>query len=652
MDKKDNRRISQPVEFFLARLIFMLLAFYELFFSDAFFAPYCCVFISAMFCAFSNRKLLGTKGITDKESVPDSDDMPNKESLPAAKRVPAAGRVDRRSKRLIRGCSLLLTLMVVAANYNLWSDGGLKSMFLCLILFVGTLLAWGSILYWIALRREMIVWEPSGRWSPGIVFLTVFLCISGVNLLLLFLCKYPGNLTTDSIRQMTQVLTGLYRNHHPVCHTLTIGFFVNLGFSLFHEINAAVAVYSVFSILFMAASFAFCATTMTQLRVPNRIVALTSVLFGLMPYHIMYSMTMWKDVLFGAFTLLFILFFFRCIRQMGRPAFRWIGLFLSGLGICLYRSNGFFAFVLTVLCFFALWRFRFRKMLFVLLGIIICAFIVKHPVLKALDIPQADLVESLSIPVQQMSRDVIENDDFTEDQLALLEEVIELDRVADTYKPYISDPIKGLIRDKDNQTYLVDHAGDYAALYLKRLFKHPSSYLKAWIDQTKGYWNAGYPYWRWLDMVMTNDLGIERTVRCETLNTLVDRYLTFFEDCPPLQIFVSIGLFDWLLLLVLFIAVLRRDKLGVLLTVPMIANVVSLLIATPVFSEMRYNYAVFCALPVAAVLVLRPEREDGVRAAEKETAENEAAEKETAEKKTAEKNSALLNEAEKKMLTE
>ena len=135
--------------------------------------------------------------------------------------------------------------------------------------------------------------------------------------------------------------------------------------------------------------------------------------------------------------------------------------------------------------------------------------------------------------------------------------------------------------------------------------KHPSSYVKAWIDQTKGYWNAGYPYWYWADGVEKNNLGIVRTVHSKKMNSIVDRYLSLYENNRILRVFLSIGFFDWLVLIALCIGLVRRDKIGIMLTVPVLMNVVSLLIATPVFSEMRYNYGVFCALPFIMTLCLR-----------------------------------------------
>lgn len=60
------------------------------------------------------------------------------------------------------------------------------------------------------------------------------------------------------------------------------------------------------------------------------------------------------------------------------------------------------------------------------------------------------------------------------------------------------------------------------------------------------------------------------------------------------------------MLIALFIAIVRKDKIGVMLTIPNIMVVFSLLVATPVYSEFRYDYAVFCTLPIVLALVLRP----------------------------------------------
>ena len=102
-----------------------------------------------------------------------------------------------------------------------------------------------------------------------------------------------------------------------------------------------------------------------------------------------------------------------------------------------------------------------------------------------------------------------------------------------------------------------------------------------------------------------NNLGIERKVHSLKMNSLFDYYLYVFSNNHLLSVFLSIGFFDWLILIALCIGIIRHDKTVIMLTVPVIMNVVSLLIATPVFSEMRYNYCVFCSLPIILILSFR-----------------------------------------------
>ena len=79
-----------------------------------------------------------------------------------------------------------------------------------------------------------------------------------------------------------------------------------------------------------------------------------------------------------------------------------------------------------------------------------------------------------------------------------------------------------------------------------------------------------------------------------------------FTKIEILRIFLSIGFFVWVNLIILFISIYRKDNTGILVNIPIIAIVLSLLIATPVFSEFRYAYAVFCALPIIMTIALRP----------------------------------------------
>lgn len=101
-------------------------------------------------------------------------------------------------------------------------------------------------------------------------------------------------------------------------------------------------------------------------------------------------------------------------------------------------------------------------------------------------------------------------------------------------------------------------------VYIPIGIKHPVTYLTAWVDETRGFWNAGYDYWRWLDWVDENDYGIERVVTSSKLNTLIDGYFTMYTDAPILRIFLCIGLVVWINVVCLYISIVRKDRVGIL----------------------------------------------------------------------------------------
>ena len=175
--------------------------------------------------------------------------------------------------------------------------------------------------------------------------------------------------------------------------------------------------------------------------------------------------------------------------------------------------------------------------------------------------------------------------------------MIDLDAVPSAYDGWISDPIKNLVRDSGRQDLLHTRRGDFIRCYLQIGLRYPHKYLEAWIDQTIGYWNAGYRYWIWGKDVAENRLGIETSVASPRALTLFDRYRNAWSELPALQPFVCIGLHVWGIVLLALLALVRRDRAALFVTVPFLAVVLTLLIATPVYSEFRYAYAVFCGTP-------------------------------------------------------
>ena len=116
--------------------------------------------------------------------------------------------------------------------------------------------------------------------------------------------------------------------------------------------------------------------------------------------------------------------------------------------------------------------------------VLITGYDLKHPVLHKLKETQPDVIESLSILAQQIALVIRGECPLTDWDTSMQEKEVAYDRVSSAYSPYISDPIKGLVRAKGNQHLLVSQKADYLKLYFMLGCRYPSAYIRAWIYLT------------------------------------------------------------------------------------------------------------------------------------------------------------------------
>lgn len=451
--------------------------------------------------------------------------------------------------------------------------------------------------------------EHGLTFKPWVVFIFCFSLTAVIYLIVLFTAFYPGNLTPDSISQVEQILTGNYSNHHPYYHTVVIGVFINLGKSIFNDINAGVALFHIFQILVMSAIFAFLTVTLYQKKSPLWMIIASVLWYTLHPVNIIYSFTMWKDVLFGGAALLFITCLARIFLKIGKNnILNYILVFLSGFAFCVWRSNGLYAFVLTAILILVVFFKKYKLLTAGLLAVAICSYILVGPVLKTAKIPSPDTIEHLSIPAQQIARVVTDGCKLTDDEYEFLSNVIDIDEIPQNYQSYISDPIKNLIRIKEGDTYISEHKGEFLKLWIKLGIKYPKQYVAAWVDQTKGYYHSGHNYWITASYINENSFGITQTPKSLSFRNVISYYNANFsntEKLPILNIFVSIGFMFWIMAGAFVVALAKGNLKTAFVFAPIILIILSLLIATPVYSEFRYAYGLFISLPIIGIMMGR-----------------------------------------------
>lgn len=494
----------------------------------------------------------------------------------------------------------ILSLFVTLANYSIYDEYIVISLG---IIFISGFFVFSNLFNYIKNNAKKTIKKEANNDSFKYAVIC-FVAISVVNVLVLLTCCFPGILTSDSMSEIEQLTFGRYNNHHPVYLTFLIKAFVSLGLAISNDINIGVMLYSLFQIIVLAAAFSYSIYTLRQIGTPKKIVIALIIFTVLMPYNIMYSFTLWKDVMFGASMLILVVSLYRYFNNLYKFKFLPILLIvISGLMVCLFRSNGLLAFFVSSISFLIIFRKEHLQLGLLLVGITVLAFILKNPVLKALDIRQPDTVESLSIPMQQVTRVLVENkNSLSQEDIAQINKVGSVDRFIEEYNPILHDPIKDVVRKEGDQNYLKEHLPEFAGLYIKLGFQHPLIYTKAWINQTRGYWNGGYAYWRWTDELFENNIGIKRTITIPKANNIRKKYLESYNALPFLNPFISIGLSVWILLALLYKTIIAKNKYLLLLLIPLLTTWLTLLIATPVFSEFRYVYFLFTCLPFLIVI--------------------------------------------------
>ena len=494
----------------------------------------------------------------------------------------------------------LFALAVVLGNHQIYEPASMQNRLNCVMDLLGGFCVGYQIL-WCMLRRIPLRCEAGERNHAGRVFWGAFAAVSAVDFGFL-LARYPGVLTRDSITTVSQVVFGSYDNTMPYYHTRLVGLFVKLGLALTGDINVGAALFHGFQIVLLAAAFAYVLTTLYRTGVPKWAIGLTFCVYALLPYNIVYSVTLWKDVPFGVSALLLAASLYRLLKKVGRK-WDWAAFTLGALGMALMRTNGWVALLVSAAVLAAVLGRKHRQITGVLLAVLAVTWVMLNPVLKARNVPGTDPVEAFAVPMQQIARVVSSGRQLTESQQALLGDLFWMDKLQEAYDPQTVDPVKYETFRYDQVDRIRQNPGQYLKLYISLGLRYPGDYLKAWIDETRGYWNGGYSYWIYTLQTEENILGITQAAGTNPLAWLYGAWFRFAEKPTVLQSLYSIGLRVWILIACCALCCLQKRKQW-LITVPVLVLTLGLWLGTPVFAEFRYAYPMVLCTPLVLLTTL------------------------------------------------
>ena len=253
--------------------------------------------------------------------------------------------------------------------------------------------------------------------------------------------------------------------------------------------------------------------------------------------------------------------------------------------------------IVTVIVMLLILGKKQKKLLIIMCAVLILCWVLINPVLDALGVSGTNMVEAFAVPMQQIARVVTQERPLTGEETELLSEIFWLDKIPQLYDPQTVDPIKFETFRYNRTGYILDNLGQYLKLYLSLGAKYPGDYLKAWIEETKGYWNGGYEFWIYTLNMGGAGYGIARSGGDNIIASLFASAFRLMNEPEAMKIFSSVGLYVWGLIGCCVINVLKKRE-EFLLTIAPLVLVVGLWLGTPVFCEFRYAYPVVLTMPL------------------------------------------------------
>lgn len=412
-----------------------------------------------------------------------------------------------------------------------------------------------------------------------------------------FLVNYPGILTYDSINQISQGLGDFpLNNHHPVTHTILIKFCYNLGIKLFGNSNAGVAVYTVVQMVIMSMIYSYLIKTLLEYNVNRKICVLIWFFYAVIPINSFYAITMWKNILNAGWTLLFVICLFKFVKEESIRYSTWALLLLSEFLAILFLKNAVYAFVATVPILLLLLKKKRKKTLLLLLPVI-CSLIITGPIYNFFGVLPGGKMAVYSIPLQHIARVVVDyEEELTDDEVAEIEKLNSLENIKKSYNARHALPTD--IVSKEGESYVLNHAASFFKLWLELGIHYPKAYLLAEIDATVGYWYPDIQYFGTMFYgVFENSYGIYAQFEDTPIYSANKMWQTLYYYIPLYGNVFSIGLYFWIMLLtgLIWIYMKMYKYLAILIYPIMLWG--TMLVAAPIFSELRYVYSIILVVP-------------------------------------------------------
>lgn len=452
-----------------------------------------------------------------------------------------------------------------------------------------------------------------------------------------FLAYYPSVFAYDAEGQLYQVIAGDYSTHHPLLHTLFLGAFFRLGGDVLGSYSAGMALHSVVQMLLMAGTFSYTLAYLYRKGTSVYLRILLLVFFAIFPVNSILALSTTKDVLFSALVLLYTLCLYRifgeakeesqtresvkgCEKASLKQDKRYSMMFqytAVTVLMLLMRNNAVYALIVSVplVCIgLSKSRYLLKKYLSMTL-LALCLFAAGNAGLKAVTHAQnGSPREMLSIPLQQMARTRVKEEDTLSPQMKQeLDAYLSSEWVFAAYNPHLADPVK-------LRAVIHDNPAGFLRTWFKLGLEHPRTYIDAFLDNSIGYWfledqthaqiygigtESGFGYLSTDNRTMPAGCEIVEHSYLPGLRNFMEQIVSenVYQKLPIIRIIFAPAFYWWLLCMYIAVAVYRKQYRFVLPVIFLVIYYLTLLLSPTVL--IRYMYPFVVTVPVMCCCLYR-----------------------------------------------
>ncbi len=433
------------------------------------------------------------------------------------------------------------------------------------------------------------------------VIISVVLLISFT---ITYLMNFPGTYSNDSLDSINIALgQASLSNAHPVLYTAFVALFVHIGLA-FGNIEIGLVLYCIVQMILCATVLSYTCCWLKKMGAPTLAVLAAVVFFTFNPIIARYSFTMWKDIPFSLCFILVVLLLFELVltpKHFLVSKQRCVTLALFVLLSCLLRNNALYALLLTVIVLAITFRRIFIAWVPSAVAVVL-AFVITGPIYTAAGVEPSPFRESVGIPIQQIAAVLSEDADINDQEKAMLSNMVDLEAAAQAYTPTSSNPVK--YHESFNDEWLNTHKGEFLTTWLEIGLKNPKLYLKAWLWETRGYWDI-----QTQDHIVVGPTGYtddgrnliyDVTGLSLTGGDASSQYdgLRMSTVASPL---FCLAWAVWFVAVALVLRFISKQRRAALPLIPFVGLWATLMIAAPYYCEFRYLYALHLALPVIII---------------------------------------------------